>query len=77
MLGFELEGEYNPVEAGLAWGKVKEHDFIGKEAYVRHREEDPATVLCTLTVDDHTSSERAAPLHARGASRSSRATASR
>ena len=53
--GFELDGEYNVVEAGMAWGKVKDQDFVGKEAHVRHREEDPATVMCTLTVDDHTS----------------------
>jgi glycine cleavage system aminomethyltransferase T/glycine/D-amino acid oxidase-like deaminating enzyme len=53
--GFELDGEYNVVEAGMAWGKVKEQDFVGKEAHLRHREEEPAAVLCTLTVDDHTS----------------------
>jgi glycine cleavage system aminomethyltransferase T len=53
--GFELDGEYNVVEAGMAWGKVKEQDFVGKEAHLRHREEEPASVLCTLTVDDHTS----------------------
>jgi glycine cleavage system aminomethyltransferase T/glycine/D-amino acid oxidase-like deaminating enzyme len=53
--GFELESDYNVVEAGMAWGKVKEADFIGKEAHVRHREEAPAAILCTLTVDDHTS----------------------
>ena len=68
--GFELDGEYDVVEAGMAWGKVKEQDFIGKEAHVRHREEDPATVMCTLTVDDHTSKDgRAATCWA--ASRSS------
>jgi glycine cleavage system aminomethyltransferase T len=44
------------VEAGMAWGKVKDQDFIGKAAHVRHREEEPAAVMCTLTVDDHTSS---------------------
>jgi glycine cleavage system aminomethyltransferase T/glycine/D-amino acid oxidase-like deaminating enzyme len=54
--GAELDGEFNVVEAGMAWGKVKDQDFIGKEAHVAHREEDPAAVLCTLTVDDHTSS---------------------
>jgi glycine cleavage system aminomethyltransferase T/glycine/D-amino acid oxidase-like deaminating enzyme len=54
--GFELDGEYDVVEAGMAWGKVKEQDFVGKEAHVRHREEDPAAVMCTITVDDHTSS---------------------
>jgi len=53
--GAELEGEYNVVEAGMAWGRVKDQDFIGKEAHVRQREEDPATVMCALTVDDHTS----------------------
>ena len=54
--GAELEGEYNVVEAGMAWGKVKDQDFIGKEAHVRQRSEDPAAIMCTLTVDDHTSS---------------------
>ena len=53
--GAELEGDFNVVEAGMAWGKVKEQDFIGKEAHVRHREEEPAAIMCTLTVDDHTS----------------------
>ena len=51
--GFELDGEYNVVEAGMAWGKVKEQDFVGKEAYVSHRESEPAAVMCTLTVDEH------------------------
>jgi glycine cleavage system aminomethyltransferase T len=53
--GAELEGDFNVVEAGMAWGPVKEQDFIGKEAHTRHREEEPAAVMCTLTVDDHTS----------------------
>ena len=53
--GAELEGDYTVVEAGMAWGKVKEQDFIGKEAHVRHRSEPPAAVMCALTVDDHTS----------------------
>jgi glycine cleavage system aminomethyltransferase T/glycine/D-amino acid oxidase-like deaminating enzyme len=54
--GMELEGDFNVVEAGMAWGKVKDADFIGKEAHVRHREEQPAATMCTLTVDDHRSS---------------------
>jgi glycine cleavage system aminomethyltransferase T len=54
--GAELEGEYNVVEAGMAWGKVKDQDFVGKEAHVSHREQEPAAHMCTLTVDDHTSS---------------------
>ncbi|HLW95072.1 MAG TPA: FAD-dependent oxidoreductase [Solirubrobacteraceae bacterium] len=53
--GFELDGEYNVVEAGMAGAKVKEEEFIGREAHLRHREEEQAAVLCTLTVDDHTS----------------------
>jgi glycine cleavage system aminomethyltransferase T/glycine/D-amino acid oxidase-like deaminating enzyme len=55
--GAELEGDYNVVEAGMAWGPVKEQDFIGKEAHVRHREEEPAAIMCALTVDDHTSQD--------------------
>jgi glycine cleavage system aminomethyltransferase T len=53
--GAELDADYNVVEAGMAWGKVKDQDFVGKEAHERHREQDPAAVMCTLTVDDHTS----------------------
>jgi glycine cleavage system aminomethyltransferase T len=55
LMGNELESEYTPVEAGLARPKVKKHDFIGKAGYLKAREESPAAVLCTLTVDDHTS----------------------
>jgi glycine cleavage system aminomethyltransferase T/glycine/D-amino acid oxidase-like deaminating enzyme len=54
--GFELDAEYDVVEADMAWGKVKDQDFIGKEAHVRHRSTDPAAIMCTLTVDDHMSS---------------------
>jgi glycine cleavage system aminomethyltransferase T len=50
-----LEAEYNPVEADLARPKVKRQDFIGREAYLKARQEEPAAILCTLTVDDHTS----------------------
>jgi glycine cleavage system aminomethyltransferase T len=54
--GFELDAEYDVVEADMAWGKVKDQDFVGKEAHLRHRAQDPAAVMCTLTVDDQTSS---------------------
>ena len=54
--GSELELEYDLVEAGMARPSVKEQPFIGKAAYLRQRGEPPAAVLCTLTVDDHTSS---------------------
>src|SRR5579871_5324277 len=53
--GFELDADFSVTEAGMAWGRVKSADFIGKEAHLRYREEEPAAVLCTLTVDDHTS----------------------
>jgi glycine cleavage system aminomethyltransferase T/glycine/D-amino acid oxidase-like deaminating enzyme len=53
--GFELDAEYDVVEADMAWGKVKDQDFIGKEAHLRHRESEPVALMCTLTVDDHTS----------------------
>jgi glycine cleavage system aminomethyltransferase T/glycine/D-amino acid oxidase-like deaminating enzyme len=53
--GAELEGDYNVVEAGMAWGKVKDQEFIGKQAHVSQRENEPAASMCTLTVDDHTS----------------------
>ena len=63
--GFELDADYDVVEAGMAWGRVKTPDFVGKEAHVGHRESEPAAVLCTLTVDDHTSADGVEALHAR------------
>ena len=53
--GNELETEYNVIEAGMAAPRVKEEEFIGKAAHLRHRSEGPAAILCTLTVDDHRS----------------------
>ncbi|HEV3056544.1 MAG TPA: glycine cleavage T C-terminal barrel domain-containing protein, partial [Solirubrobacteraceae bacterium] len=55
--GAELDADYNVVEAGMAWGKVKDQEFIGREAHIRHREEEPAATMCALTVDDHTSKD--------------------
>ena len=55
LMGAELSGEYNAVEAGLARPRVKSIDFVGKAAYLTAREQGPAAVLCTLTVLDHTS----------------------
>ena len=59
--GNELETEYNVVEAGMAAPKVKEEDFVGKAAHLRHREEAPAAIMCTLTVDDHRSKKGERP----------------
>ncbi|MEX0851564.1 MAG: FAD-dependent oxidoreductase [Gaiellaceae bacterium] len=53
--GAELESEFTVVEAGMTTPKVKEQDFVGKDAYLRHRAEEPAAILCTLTIDDHMS----------------------
>jgi glycine cleavage system aminomethyltransferase T/glycine/D-amino acid oxidase-like deaminating enzyme len=53
--GNELELEYDLVEGGLARPTVKEDAFIGREVYLRQREGDPSTLLCTLSVDDPTS----------------------
>jgi glycine cleavage system aminomethyltransferase T len=53
--GAELDAERTIVEAGMQRPKVKTADFVGREAYLAQREEAPKTVLCTMTVDDHTS----------------------
>jgi glycine cleavage system aminomethyltransferase T len=57
LMGAELESEYNPVEAGLDRASVKSADFIGKEAYLKAREEGPAGILCTLTMEGHDSAD--------------------
>ena len=53
--GAELDAERTIIEAGMQRPKVKAADFVGKEAYLAQREAAPKAVLCTLTVDDHTS----------------------
>jgi len=53
--GIDLDADYDPAEAGMAWGTVKADDFVGKQAHAAHRESDPVAILCTLTVDDHAS----------------------
>jgi glycine cleavage system aminomethyltransferase T/glycine/D-amino acid oxidase-like deaminating enzyme len=53
--GYELDGERTIVEAAMQRPKVKAAAFVGREAYLAQREEAPKTVLCTLTVEDHTS----------------------
>jgi glycine cleavage system aminomethyltransferase T/glycine/D-amino acid oxidase-like deaminating enzyme len=53
--GFELDSERTIVEAGMQRPKVKAADFVGRDAYLKQRVEEPKAVLCTLTVDDHTS----------------------
>jgi glycine cleavage system aminomethyltransferase T/glycine/D-amino acid oxidase-like deaminating enzyme len=53
--GNELELDFNLVEAGMARPSLKDADFVGREAYLKQREDDPAAILCTLTLDDPTS----------------------
>jgi glycine cleavage system aminomethyltransferase T len=50
--GDELGSEYDLVEAGMARPKVKAADFVGREAYLKQRDAEPAATLCTLTLDD-------------------------
>ena len=54
--GFELESEYNVVEAGMAGpqGQGRRTSSAGRRTSATARS-DPAAILCTLTVDDHTS----------------------
>ncbi len=53
--GAELDAERTIVETGMQRPRVKAAGFVGREAYLAQRESAPAAVLCTLTVDDHTS----------------------
>src|SRR6056300_241588 len=50
--GADLETEYNACEAAIQRPLVKEADFHGKAAHLKHREEDPCSILCTMTADD-------------------------
>jgi glycine cleavage system aminomethyltransferase T/glycine/D-amino acid oxidase-like deaminating enzyme len=54
--GNELELDHDLVEAGMARPTVKPQDFIGKDAYLEQRSRPPVATLCTLTLDDATSS---------------------
>lgn len=51
LMGAELAPDRDPVEAGLALPRVKSADFLGKEAYLAVREQEPAAVLCSLVMD--------------------------
>ncbi|MBI3648752.1 MAG: FAD-dependent oxidoreductase [Actinobacteria bacterium] len=54
--GNELDLEHDLVEAGMARPSVKDEDFVGRDAYLKQRSQEPIRRLCTLTVDDPTSS---------------------
>jgi glycine cleavage system aminomethyltransferase T len=50
LFGAELAPDRSPVEAGLALPKVKDADFLGKDAYLLARGQEPAAMLCTLAL---------------------------
>ncbi|HET8927740.1 MAG TPA: FAD-dependent oxidoreductase [Microbacterium sp.] len=52
-IGTELDPDRTPAQAGMSRTRVKDADFIGKDAMLA--EGAPERVLCTLTVDDHLS----------------------
>jgi glycine cleavage system aminomethyltransferase T len=53
--GMELDGDYTVVEAGMLPPKIKAEPYVGRAAVLAQMEQPPPAVLCTLTVDDHTS----------------------
>jgi len=54
----DLLTEYNLLEADLARPKVKDSDFIGKQAYLEHRAKERQTAtLCTLVMTDNVDSK--------------------
>ncbi len=64
--GNELTADYTLVEAGMTRPKVKAQPFIGKDAYLAQRAAPPAAVLCTLTVDDHSTTAGGGPRYMLG-----------
>ncbi|HQV91208.1 MAG TPA: aminomethyltransferase family protein, partial [Phycicoccus sp.] len=53
--GYELDSERTLSEVGMERPKIKDQDFVGKEAIVAQAGQPPMAVLCSLTVEDHTS----------------------
>ena len=55
--GAELDAERTLAETGMRRARVKDEDFIGRQAILDAEGEDPKAVLCSLTVDDHTGAD--------------------
>ncbi|HLS00693.1 MAG TPA: FAD-dependent oxidoreductase, partial [Beutenbergiaceae bacterium] len=53
--GSDLDPERTPAEAGMGRKRYKDTDFIGKGVLVSQGNAQQDRVLCTLTVEDHTS----------------------
>jgi len=49
--GADLETEYNSYESAVHRSRVKSADFVGRSAYLAQREEEPAALLCTMSLD--------------------------
>ncbi len=49
--GADLETGWNAYESGVARAKVKSADFVGKDAYLADRDQQPEAMLCTMTID--------------------------
>ncbi|MGO1628825.1 MAG: GcvT family protein [Microbacterium sp.] len=50
LMGAELTADRGPVEAGLALPRVKDVDFVGRDAYLAERGADPVAELVTLAM---------------------------
>ena len=55
--GAELDAERSLSETGMSRSRVKDTDFIGRQAVLEQEGVAPRSVLCALTVDDHTSAD--------------------
>jgi glycine cleavage system aminomethyltransferase T/glycine/D-amino acid oxidase-like deaminating enzyme len=55
--GAELTPDYDLVEAGMTRPQVKRQDFIGREAYLAKRDQEPQATLCSLVVEDNRASD--------------------
>src|SRR5699024_4110435 len=53
--GTDLDPDRTPGEAGMSRKRLKDADFIGKGVLEAEAQSSPKTVLCAMTVDDHTS----------------------
>jgi glycine cleavage system aminomethyltransferase T len=55
--GAELDAERSLAETGMSRARIKDADFIGRQAVLEQERMAPRAVLCALTVDDHTSAD--------------------
>jgi len=55
--GQDLDPSTSPIEAGLGWVIAWDHEFVGRDALVRHRD-DPVKALVAFTTEG-----RAIPRH--------------